>query len=145
MSQADVWTIGYQGRAIDDFLDMLTMAKVKLLVDIRSKPVSRKPGFSRATLQRHLAGREIDYQHLGALGMPLDLLAQSRSTRDKTPLLVAYRERIASQQAAIDEVYGLLLRQRTCLLCFEADVRQCHREIVADRLHALWDVAAHHL
>jgi uncharacterized protein (DUF488 family) len=140
-----VWTIGYQGRTIGDFLAVLTGAGVELLVDIRSKPVSRKPGFSRTTLERHLAGHGIEYLHLGALGMPLDLLAQSRSLRDKTPLLVAYRERIGTQQAAIDELYGLLGRQRTCLLCFEADLRQCHRLIMAERLHAQWNVEAHHL
>ena len=44
---ATVMTIGYQDRTIDDVVAMLRSADVKVLVDVRLTPLSRKAGLSK--------------------------------------------------------------------------------------------------
>jgi hypothetical protein len=45
-----LFTIGYQGRTLEDSLNVLLTASVTLLCDVRRNPVSRKPGFSKGVL-----------------------------------------------------------------------------------------------
>ena len=41
-------TIGYQPRTVDDVINELHCAEVKVLVDVRLTPLSRRPGLSKA-------------------------------------------------------------------------------------------------
>src|SRR5438552_16030725 len=61
---------GYQGHTLDTFIDGLGTAGVRLLVDVRLTPTSRKPGFARTRLQAALRAAGIDYLHLSTLGNP---------------------------------------------------------------------------
>ena len=63
-------TIGHSNHPIERFVDLLKNAGVKLLVDVRSMPYSRRfPQFSRERLQKSLATTGIDYVWQGeALG-----------------------------------------------------------------------------
>jgi uncharacterized protein (DUF488 family) len=51
-----LFTIGYEGAALDDFLATLKAARVSTLLDIREAPVSRRPGFSKRELAAAPAG-----------------------------------------------------------------------------------------
>jgi uncharacterized protein (DUF488 family) len=48
----------------------LRKAGVALVLDIRAAPVSRKKGFSKTPLAKHLAEAGIGYRHLRGLGTP---------------------------------------------------------------------------
>ena len=50
-----LWSIGYEGRTPEEFLDLLRKAGVTLVCDVRRNPISRKRGFSKGTLSRVLA------------------------------------------------------------------------------------------
>lgn len=132
--QVELMTIGYQGRTIGGLLGALDGADVELLIDIRTKPLSRKPGFSKSVLARQLEAHGIDYMHLPELGMPSHLLAIKESLRDNTPILDEYRSLLPELQDAIDFLCQVAFQQRACLLCFEANVNQCHRGVVAEHL-----------
>ena len=41
------YTIGYEGRELEEFVARLREQQVEVLIDIREKPASRKPGFSK--------------------------------------------------------------------------------------------------
>jgi uncharacterized protein (DUF488 family) len=45
-------TIGYEGRSLEDYLNVLLQEGVTLLCDVRRNPLSRKYGFSKSTLSR---------------------------------------------------------------------------------------------
>jgi len=63
-------TIGYEGATIDGVLGVLHAARVKLLLDVRAVPQSRKPGFSKRQLAAALDQAGIGYVHLQGLGTP---------------------------------------------------------------------------
>lgn len=48
------YTIGYEGRELDEFVARLREQRIQVLIDIREKPASRKPGFSKTPLREAL-------------------------------------------------------------------------------------------
>lgn len=65
-----LFTIGYEGVCIGDFMATLRLAGITTLVDIRELPLSRKPGFSKRALAGHVEAVGISYYHIQALGDP---------------------------------------------------------------------------
>src|SRR6202022_3414036 len=64
-----LYTIGHSTRTLDEIVDALRSFGIRLLVDIRTLPRSRRtPQFNREALVRGLPSRGIRYSHLGALG-----------------------------------------------------------------------------
>src|SRR3972149_2980881 len=63
-----LYTIGYEGIKLDDFLETLDKAQIDVLLDIREFPISRRKGFSKNILCEALAEFDIDYRHEKALG-----------------------------------------------------------------------------
>lgn len=136
----EILTSGYQGEHLDAFVGKLLAARVTLLVDVRRRAQSRKPGFSKSALRDALNQAGIEYVHLQYLGMP-DELMPLRNSHDNTPILEEYRRRMCQNEEALDPLRELLSNHRICLLCFEADHRQCHRHVISDML----DVETRHL
>src|SRR5689334_2525113 len=66
----ELLTIGYEGSTIGAVLDTLIEARVRLLIDVRALPQSRKPGFSKRQLAAELEERGVRYVHLQGLGTP---------------------------------------------------------------------------
>lgn len=139
-----VWTIGYEGTDIDAFVRRLVAAHVEVLCDVRRRALSRKPGFSKRALAARLAAVGIDYMHLPALGMPTDLLPY-RNAHDNSPILAIYEAQLPQQEGWIAQIGASAEQRRLCLLCFEADHRQCHRGVLADRLASKRELQVHHL
>jgi len=67
---AELYTIGYEGKAVQGFVEDLVRNGIEVLVDVRELPVSRKPGFSKSKLREQVASSGIDYLHLRSLGSP---------------------------------------------------------------------------
>jgi uncharacterized protein (DUF488 family) len=66
---AAFFAIGHSTRSIEEFVGLLRSVGVRLLVDVRTVPRSRKnPQFNRAVLPATLADFQIGYEHLAALG-----------------------------------------------------------------------------
>lgn len=64
-----IYTVGHSTRSIDDVLALLEAQRIKLLVDVRQFPQSRRmPQFNRDALAASLARHEIGYEHFQALG-----------------------------------------------------------------------------
>src|SRR3712207_1463977 len=65
-----IFTIGYEGTTMADFVAALQAAGVARVIDVRALPLSRRPGFSKSPLRAALEEEGIDYVHLRALGTP---------------------------------------------------------------------------
>src|SRR6202043_2851868 len=65
-----LFTIGYEKTRLPDVLAALAGAGGPVLIDLRDRPISRRPGFSKRQLAAAVeeAGRR--YVHLQALGTP---------------------------------------------------------------------------
>ena len=48
-------TIGYEGKTVGDLVATLIEQKVRILVDVRLTPLSRKPGLSKTKLSEALS------------------------------------------------------------------------------------------
>jgi len=131
-----VTTIGYQDRTVEQLIAMLTAADVKVLVDVRLTPLSRKHGLSKNGLAARLRDAGIEYLHLPQLGNPRDNRAAFR--RGDAAAKERYQAVLETPQArsALDELLWLARQQRVALMCFERDVSECHRSMVVDALVA---------
>ena len=66
---APFFTIGHSTRPTDEFVALLKAVEVRVVVDVRTVPRSRaNPQFNRDSLPASLAGHQIAYEHLPALG-----------------------------------------------------------------------------
>ena len=137
-----LFTVGYEGLAQQDVLDVLRATSVELLVDVRAVSASRRPGFSKNALKSGVAAAGIDYLHLRGLGTPADGRSAARSGRydDLRRIFDAHMD---TPEATHDfELLRTLTRQRRCcLLCYERQPHHCHRMIIAERL----DMPTQHL
>ena len=63
------FTIGHSTRPINEFVDLLNLTKVRLIVDVRTIPQSRKnPQYNHDALPQILSECQIGYEHVAALG-----------------------------------------------------------------------------
>lgn len=129
-----IFTIGYEGEDITHWTNRLKQADVDVLVDIREKPISRKKGFSKSALKANLERNNIEYIHYRNLGSPGDIRKQLMEDKDYITFFDRYDEYLDAQVETLDEIVIGLRERRPCLMCFEKNHRQCHRNSVAKRL-----------
>lgn len=77
-----IHTIGYEGKSIEEFVDILVENDVQIVVDVRELPLSRKAGFSKRGLAAALEERGIGYVHMRELGTPRAMRQQLREDGD---------------------------------------------------------------
>jgi uncharacterized protein (DUF488 family) len=126
-----VFTAGYEGRSLENFLTDLRAQGVRLLADVREAPISRKPGFSKSALAQALQHAGIDYLHIRALGCPKPIRDAYKQDGDWARYTRAFMQHLDAQQGAVEELTRLCEAQPTALLCYEADFNRCHRTYVA--------------
>ena len=132
-----LFTIGYEGAALQDLIATLQGAGVTLLVDTRERAQSRRRGFSKTALGLALKAGGIDYRHLRSLGTPPSIRKDYKMTRDFAVLSLGYRFHLATQGEALEELGRWAQSAQVCLLCYEAEPGECHRSLIAARLQEL--------
>jgi len=139
-------TIGYEGATPDGLIAALRAAGVTALVDVRELANSRRPGFAKRALSEALGRAGIGYTHLRALGTPAEGRAAARAGRTAEMHRI-FRQRLAGTeaQAALAGLAEQAAREPVCLLCLEADPRQCHRLLVAEAVATIGGIDVTHL
>lgn len=132
-----VFTTGYEGREISDFLTHLADNDIQLIVDVREIPISRKKGFSKNVLQQRLAERNIDYLHIKSLGSPSSLRKKLYEDGDFEYFSNAYVKYLHNCENELEKLYEIVQERISCLLCFEKNPSECHRSLVADKVSKL--------
>jgi len=132
-----IYTTGYEGRTINDFINTLKENKVDMIFDIREIPISRKKGFSKSSLEIILKANNIKYVHFKKLGSPKQIRDRLRVEHDYETLFNEYRKYLDTQEETIDILNTAISSHkdmRFCLMCFEKDPEMCHRSIVAEKI-----------
>jgi uncharacterized protein (DUF488 family) len=126
-----IFTIGYEGTTVGEFIEALKKAGVERVIDVRALPLSRRPGFSKSPLRAALEESGIEYVHLNALGTPAHGRAAARAGRH------ADLERIYSGQLELPEAIAqsaqmldLATEKPSALLCMEREPAHCHRTLL---------------
>ncbi|MFH1613521.1 MAG: DUF488 domain-containing protein [Planctomycetota bacterium] len=127
----NLFTIGYEGINLDDFVAQLKNSAINCLIDVRRIPLSRKPGFSKSALTQKLAHENIDYVHFKELGSPESTRAQLKSDRNYDKFFSAVRQYLSTKTDILKEASGHVIRKNCCLMCFERQAGKCHRTLVA--------------
>ena len=128
----NVFTIGYEGIGIDEFLSLLTEHSIDTVVDVRELPLSRKPGFSKKSLSNVLATSGRDYVHMADLGCPKLVRDRYRADGDWKQYTDGFLEYLKTRGAAVADLCALAATSNCALLCFESDSNFCHRTMVAN-------------
>jgi uncharacterized protein (DUF488 family) len=145
----DFFTIGHATRPVGEFTELLTDAEVRLVVDVRTVPRSRtNPQFDRDALAGSLAGFDIDYRHIAALGglrprqreIPASVNAywENQSFHNYADYAMSGEFR-----SALDELRQLGHASRCAIMCAETLWWRCHRRIIADYLLAAGESVFH--
>jgi len=135
MSARLLYTIGYEKALLKDVVSTLAAARVAALIDVRDRPISRRPGFSKRQLAAAIEDAGMRYVHLQPLGTPPEgRLAGKRREWDRFWGIV--EEKLARPEAelALREAAEIAEAAPSCLLCYEADWQICHRRRVAEIL-----------
>lgn len=127
-----VYTIGYESQSIDQFINTILQTGIATVIDVRSNPVSRKYGFSRAALSSLLSKLDIGYVHLPDLGIPGAVRRPLIDGEDYRALFRIYeRDIIPTAMPAVREASRLTRLAPSVLMCFESDPTYCHRSSLA--------------
>ena len=141
-----LFTIGYEGLSVAQLFKKLNEARIKVLFDIRYRPQSRKPGFSKNALIVACQRRGIRYLHDPKLGTPPDQMQAMKAAGEYTSAAFKrYRAFLLKQAGALEQAVDVATKGNTCLLCYEADYRGCHRRIVAEEIEDRSGLPVRHL
>lgn len=130
----EMFTIGYEGLEINEFISRLKLFNVTSLLDVRELPLSRKKGFSKTALKSKLGVEDIKYIHIKSLGSPGYLRKKLKSDLDYDYFFNSYKKHIQNNFQAVEEAYGYVLSGKICIMCFEKLPDKCHRKIVANTI-----------
>lgn len=133
---ACLMTIGYERRTLESYLNKLIQSSVTVLCDVRRNAISRKYGFSKATLGNACGGVGIRYEHLPELGIESRRRQGLKTQADVDNLFESYsRDTLPMQGNALNRIHAWLgSGESVALTCYEREASQCHRHCVADSL-----------
>ena len=136
------YTVGHSTRTLEEFVELLRIAQVTLVADIRTVPKSRtNPQYNKDALPESLAALQVAYGHMAELGglrgkartVPPELNGfwENRSFHNYADYALS-----ESFRAGLDRLLALGRERRCAIMCSEALWWRCHRRIVADHLIA---------
>lgn len=133
-----LFTIGYEGRSLENYLRVLLERNVTMLCDVRKNAFSMKFGFSKHQLKPACEAVGIRYEHIPDLGIESELRKGILAV-EKSELFRDYAERtLPAHLHAVNEVLQFIRSgERVALTCFEADHCDCHRGPLAALIEKL--------
>ncbi len=131
-----LFTIGYEGKTSNQYLNELKKYDVKVLFDVRKNPISKKKGFSKIEFKWKVEAIGVEYLHLPDLGIESNQRKNLVSLEDYQELFEKYKKttllaNIKDQTLIIE---ALNEKKRAALTCFEADPNFCHRLSLAESI-----------
>lgn len=134
-----LYTIGYEGISLEEYLNRLIKNDIKVLVDVRCNPLSMKYGFNKNQLLKSCSSIGIEYIHIPDVGIQSEQRRELKTQSDYDTLFVEYRKtnlmKSKSSQQRILEI--LADKKRIALTCFEANICQCHRKHLSEAIQVL--------
>jgi len=134
-----LFTIGYEGVSLEEYLNKLIVNGIKMLCDVRKNSLSMKYGFSKSQLRNACEGVGIKYEHIPDLGIESDKRQELHSQSDYDILFRQYRDDVLTKTLTQQEYILEMLKtnKRIALTCFEANICQCHRKHLAEAITIL--------
>lgn len=136
-----LFTIGYEGLSLEEYINKLIAADVKVLCDVRKNSYSMKYGFNKSQLQMACDGVGIQFIHIPEVGIVSDKRRELHSQQDYDILFEDYKKTVLPQTLSQQEEILNLIKShdRVAITCFEANICQCHRKHLAESLIKMTD------
>jgi uncharacterized protein (DUF488 family) len=135
-----IWTIGHSTRTIDEFIALLNANHIRLLVDVRTLPGSKRcPQFNKETLAHSLGKAGILYEHFPELGGRRKPRDDSRNTAWRNASFRGYADYMETEEFrnGVERLRDLAGQAgSTAIMCAEAVWWRCHRSLISDYLKA---------
>lgn len=148
-NQTILYTIGYEGISLEEYLNRLIKNDVKVLVDVRKNALSMKFGFSKKQMETFCASLNIEYLHIPEVGIQSQQRQELKTQTDYDNLFKIYKKQNLKQTISHQEKILNLLKEkkRIALTCFEANICQCHRKHLAEAIIKLpeWNFELKHI
>lgn len=131
-----IFTIGYEGNSIDDYLRRLIKSDIDIVVDVRSNPQSMKFDFNKKALSGFLSKIKVEYVGIPELGIPSDMRVELSDYDSYQKLFAIYDSEILPLQTASVAQIGTMIDagKRVALTCFEKNHMMCHRYRIAQKI-----------
>jgi uncharacterized protein (DUF488 family) len=144
--QKSIYTIGYEGLHIEDYINKLIRNGIKLVCDVRHNPLSRKYGFSKRSLSTLLPKFGIEYLHIPEIGIESQKRKGLKNSRDYKMLFDDYQTSLLGRQIGLTRIIKeFKTHNRIALTCFEREAQSCHRHCISDFLTLHSRISACHL
>jgi uncharacterized protein (DUF488 family) len=128
----DLFTVGHSNYPLERFLALLKQAQVETIIDVRSKPFSRRfPWFSQGKLAERLRAADIAYAWRGEAlgGRPADPALMRDGVADHA----AMAQSPAFRTAVAELIADAHQNPHLCLMCAEREPLDCHRCLLIAR------------
>jgi len=133
MTDLTVWSIGHSKHAIEDFHALLALAKIKVLVDVRSSPFSQMaPQFNRPQLKQSLKAKELRYIYMGDTlgGRP----NSDEMYDDKNHVFYDLVAQTNVFKEGVEQLRAGIAQYRVAIMCSEGSPAKCHRTLLVARV-----------
>jgi uncharacterized protein (DUF488 family) len=135
-----IWTIGHSTRTIDEFISLLQANQIRLLVDVRSLPGSKRyPQFNKEALADSLGKTGIRYEHFPELGGRRKAKPESKNTAWRNASFRGYADYMETEEfrKGVERLLDLAAGAGpAAIMCAEAVWWRCHRSLISDCLKA---------
>lgn len=139
-----LFTIGYEGIALEEYINKLLKNNIKLVIDVRKNAVSMKYGFSKYMMKKWLNNINIEYEHIPQLGIEAEKREYLHTQKDYDILFENYKNTtLIDNFKYVEYVFLKFLEyKRIALTCFEALPMQCHRSVIRNEITNLeyWNI-----
>lgn len=134
-----LFTIGYEGKSVDEYFNLLVKQNIKILCDVRKNPFSMKYGFSKKELESISKNLNIKYIHIPELGIDSKLRKNLTTLKAYKNLFNQYKKSILPHQMKnLSKILTLLEEEkRLAITCFEKESYMCHRSCIMSKLALL--------
>lgn len=138
-SDTGLYTIGYEGISLEEYLNKLIKYDIKVLCDVRRNSLSMKFGFSKNQLKNACDSINVQYRHFPELGIQSNLRKDLSSQSDYDNLFKIYVKNTISSTVNSQQILVDLIKEhkRIAITCFEADICKCHRLHLSNSLKDL--------
>lgn len=138
-SEKALFTIGYEGITIEQYINILIKKDVKVLCDVRKNSFSMKYGFSKSQLKMACEGVGIKFVHIPEVGIVSSKRKELNTQKDYDLLFEYYKHTVLNDTLKEQKQILDLINKynRVALTCFEKDKCQCHRTPLAEAISQL--------
>jgi uncharacterized protein (DUF488 family) len=135
--QPTLWTIGHSTRPIEEFLGLLDEHRIKLLIDVRRFPVSKRYAhYDEPNLRTSLNSGGLEYLWLPELGGRRNPTRDSPNTAWRNAGFRGYADHMMTREFThgLERVIESAKQTQLALMCAESVWWRCHRGLISDAL-----------